>query len=143
VAMSGFLTPGGAADAGWTLYSPLNDSLNSPGSGTDLWIMGLALSGLGTILGGVNMVTTVICLRAPGMTMFRLPIFTWNILVTSLLVLLAFPILTAALLVLWADRHLHAQVFDPNNGGAVLWQHLFLVFCHPRGFNLPLPLFRH
>jgi cytochrome c oxidase subunit I len=140
-ATSGFLTPGGAADAGWTLYSPLNDALNSPGTGTDLWIIGLALSGLGTILGGVNMVTTVITLRAPGMTMFRLPIFTWNILVTSLLVLLAFPILTAALLVLWVDRHLHAQVFDPSNGGAILWQHLFWFFGHPEVYIIALPFF--
>ena len=112
MAMLGFLTPGGAADAGWTFYAPLNNEINSPGAGTDLWIIGLAIAGLGTILGGVNMVTTVITLRAPGMTMFRMPIFTWNILVTSLLVLLAFPILTAALLVLWIDRHMGAQVFD-------------------------------
>ena len=141
VAMSGFLTPGGAADAGWTLYSPLNNDLNSPGSGTDLWIIGLAIAGLGTILGGVNMVTTVITLRAPGMTMFRLPIFTWNILVTSLLVLLAFPILTAALLVLWVDRHMGAQVFASENGGAVLWQHLFWFFGHPEVYIIALPFF--
>ena len=141
MACSGFFTPGGAADAGWTLYSPLNNELNSPGYGTDLWIIGLAIAGLGTILGGVNMVTTVITLRAPGMTMFRLPIFTWNILVTSLLVLLAFPILTAALLVLWVDRHLHAQVFDPSNGGAILWQHLFWFFGHPEVYIIALPFF--
>jgi cytochrome c oxidase subunit 1 len=96
----GFFTPNGAADFGWYAYSPLTNAVNSPGVGADLWILGLAISGLGTILGGVNMVTTVITLRAPGMTMFRMPIFTWNILVTSLLILLAFPILTAALLVL-------------------------------------------
>src|ERR1700710_1775006 len=140
-ATSGFFTPGGAADAGWTLYSPLNNELNSPGAGTDLWIIGLALSGLGTILGGVNMVTTVICLRAPGMTMFRMPIFTWNILVTSLLILLAFPVLTAALLVLYADRHLHATVFDSGNGGAILWQHLFWFFGHPEVYIIALPFF--
>ena len=87
------------------------------------------------------MVTTVITLRAPGMTMFRMPIFTWNILVTSLLVLLAFPILTAALLVLWVDRHLHAQVFDPANGGAILWQHLFWFFGHPEVYIIALPFF--
>jgi cytochrome c oxidase subunit 1 len=141
LACAGFLTPGGAADAGWTMYSPLNDGLNSPGSGTDFWIIGLAIAGLGTILGGVNMVTTVICLRAPGMTMFRMPIFVWNILVTSLLVLLAFPILTAALAVLWIDRHLHAQVFAPDNGGAILWQHLFWFFGHPEVYIVALPFF--
>jgi cytochrome c oxidase subunit 1 len=141
MAMSGFVTPGGAADAGWTLYAPLNSELNSPGAGTDLWIIGLAIAGLGTILGGVNMVTTVITLRAPGMTMFRMPIFVWNIMVTSLLVLLAFPILTAALLVLWIDRHLHAQVFEANNGGAILWQHLFWFFGHPEVYIIALPFF--
>jgi len=141
MAMSGFITPGGAADAGWTMYTPLSDEINSPGSGTDLWIIGLAIAGLGTILGAVNMVTTVITLRAPGMTMFRLPIFTWNILVTSLLVLLAFPILTAALLVLWIDRHMGAQVFIPANGGAVLWQHLFWFFGHPEVYIIALPFF--
>ncbi|WP_396327663.1 aa3-type cytochrome oxidase subunit I [Jatrophihabitans lederbergiae] len=141
VACLGFATPGGAADVGWTFYTPLSDAVNSPSTGMDLWILGLALSGLGTILGGVNMVTTVITLRAPGMTMFRMPIFTWNILVTSLLVLLAFPILTAALLVLWADRHLGAQVFTAANGGPILWQHLFWFFGHPEVYILALPFF--
>ncbi len=140
-ASSGFLTPGGAADFGWTAYTPLSSALNSPGSGPDLWIIGLALSGLGTILGAVNMTTTVITLRAPGMTMFRMPIFTWSILVTSLLALLAFPILTAALLVLWVDRHLGALVYDPNNGGAILWQHLFWFFGHPEVYIIALPFF--
>ena len=140
-ACSGFLTPGGAADGGWTFYLPLNDMVNSPGVGTDLWIIGLAIAGLGTILGGVNMVTTVVTLRAPGMTMFRMPIFTWNILVTSMLVLLAFPILTAALLVLYADRHLGAQVYASDNGGAILWQHLFWFFGHPEVYIIALPFF--
>ena len=141
VAVLGFVTPQGAADGGWTFYLPLNDMTNSPGLGTDLWILGLAVSGLGTILGGVNMITTVLCLRAPGMTMFRMPIFTWNILVTSLLVLLAFPILTAALQVLWVDRHLGAQVYATQNGGAILWQHLFWFFGHPEVYILALPFF--
>jgi cytochrome c oxidase subunit 1 len=140
-AMSGFMTPGGAADFGWTAYTPLSDITHSPGAGADLWIIGLAISGLGTILGGVNMITTVITLRAPGMTMFRMPIFTWNILVTSVLVLLAFPILTSALLVLYADRHLGAQVFDADNGGAILFQHLFWFFGHPEVYIIALPFF--
>jgi cytochrome c oxidase subunit I len=141
IVVSGFLTPGGAADFGWFAYTPLSDAVHSPGAGADLWIMGLVLAGLGTILGGVNMVTTVICLRAPGMTMFRMPIFTWNIFVTSLLVLLAFPILTAALLGLEADRRLGAHVFDPANGGAILWQHLFWFFGHPEVYIVALPFF--
>jgi cytochrome c oxidase subunit 1 len=139
--MAGFITPGGAPDFGWTAYSPLTNATNTPGVGADLWIVGLALAGLGTILGGVNMVTTVITLRAPGMTMFRMPIFTWNILVTSVLVLMAFPILTAALFGLLAERKLGAQMFTPENGGPVLWQHLFWFFGHPEVYIVALPFF--
>src|SRR5512132_4019830 len=121
IVVSGFFTPGGAADFGWTAYAPLSDVVNTPGIGGNLWMAGLAVSGLGTILGGVNFITTIICLRAPGMTMFRMPIFTWNTMVTSLLVLLAFPILTAAIFGLLADRNLGAQVYVRENGGAMLW----------------------
>ncbi|MDT5141223.1 MAG: cytochrome c oxidase subunit, partial [Mycobacterium sp.] len=71
IGMAGFITPGGAADFGWTAYTPLTDAIHSPGTGADLWIMGLIVAGLGTILGAVNMITTVVCMRAPGMTMFR------------------------------------------------------------------------
>ncbi|MEE2034565.1 aa3-type cytochrome oxidase subunit I [Rhodococcus chondri] len=141
VTVAGFLTPGGAADFGWTAYAPLNSLAQTPGVGADLWIMGLALSGLGTILGAVNMVTTVVCLRAPGMTMFRMPIFTWNILITMILVLLAFPILTAALMGLAVDRHLGAHLYDPATGGALLWQHLFWFFGHPEVYIVALPFF--
>ncbi|WP_074356637.1 cbb3-type cytochrome c oxidase subunit I, partial [Mycobacteroides abscessus] len=141
IGIAGFITPGGAADFGWTAYTPLTDAIHSPGAGADLWIMGLAVGGLGTILGAVNMITTVVCMRAPGMTMFRMPIFTWNILVTSVLVLLAFPLLTAALFGLAADRHLGAHVFDPANGGVLLWQHLFWFFGHPEVYIIALPFF--
>jgi cytochrome c oxidase subunit 1 len=141
ILLASFLTPGGAAAFGWYAYSPLTSSLSSPGIGGDMWIMGLVLSGFGTILGGVNFVTTVICMRAPGMTMFRMPIFTWNILVTSMLVLLAFPVLAAALLVLEIDRKLGAQVFTSANGGAILWQHLFWFFGHPEVYIVAIPFF--
>ena len=141
IANAGFFTPGGAAAFGWTAYAPLSLSVNSPGVGGDLWIMGLAVSGLGTILGGVNMITTVICMRAPGMTMWRVPIFTWAILVTSVLVLVAFPVLTAALLSLASDRHFGSHVFDPANGGAILYQHLFWFFGHPEVYIIALPFF--
>ncbi|ONM47950.1 aa3-type cytochrome oxidase subunit I [Nocardia donostiensis] len=141
IAVAGFVTPGGAADFGWTAYTPLSTALHSPGAGADLWIMGLALSGLGTILGAVNMITTVVCLRAPGMTLFRMPIFTWNILVTSILVLLVFPILTAALMALAYDRHLGGNIYDPSSGGAILWQHLFWFFGHPEVYIVALPFF--
>ncbi|MGZ4615937.1 MAG: cytochrome c oxidase subunit I, partial [Actinomycetes bacterium] len=80
MASFGFFTPGGAAGFGWFAYAPLNSEVFSPGVGNDLWIMGLALAGFGTILGAVNFITTIICLRAPGMTMWRMPIFCWNIL---------------------------------------------------------------
>jgi cytochrome c oxidase subunit I len=136
-----FLTPGGAAAFGWYAYTPLTSAVYSPQIGGDLWIMGLTLSGFGTILGGVNFVTTIICMRAPGMTMFRMPIFTWNILLTSMLVLMAFPVLAAALLVLEIDRKLGAQVFAPSNGGAILWQHLFWFFGHPEVYIVAIPFF--
>jgi cytochrome c oxidase subunit I len=139
--VSGFLSPSGAASFGWFAYAPLNDSVNSPGVGSDLWIMGLYMAGLGTILGAVNFVTTIVCMRAPGLTMFRMPIFTWNILATSILVLMAFPILAAALLVLEADRSLGAHVFDAANGGPILWQHLFWFFGHPEVYIIALPFF--
>src|SRR5699024_6141492 len=139
--LSGFLTPGGAADFGWFAYTPLSDAIHSPGVGADLWISGLLVSGLGTILGGVNMATTVICLRAPGMTMFRMPIFTWNILITSVLVLIVFPILTAALMGLLADRVIGAHVFDPANGGVILYQHMFWFFGHPEVYIVAIPFF--
>jgi cytochrome c oxidase subunit I len=106
-----------------------------------MWIMGLVLSGFGTILSGVNLITTVICMRAPGMTMFRMPIFTWNILLTSVLALMAFPVLAAALLALEVDRKLGAHVFDAANGGAILWQHLLWFFGHPEVYIVALPFF--
>ena len=139
--MAGFLTPQGAADFGWFAYAPLNDIVHSPSLGSDMWIVGLITAGLGTILGGVNFVTTIITLRAPGMTMFRMPIFTWNMLVTSILVLMAFPVLAAAWLALEADRHLGAHIYDPANGGAILYQHLFWFFGHPEVYIVALPFF--
>jgi len=141
IATSGFLLPSGAASFGWFAYAPLSDSLNSPGVGGDLWVMGLWMSGLGTILGAVNFITTIFTMRAPGMTMFRMPIFVWNTLITSMLILIAFPIFAAALLALAADRTLGAHVFDPANGGPILWQHLFWFFGHPEVYIIALPFF--
>jgi len=141
ITVSGFLAPGGAAAFGWFAYTPLSDAINSPGIGGDLWIMGLYMAGLGTILGAVNFVTTIFTMRAPGMTMFRMPIFVWNTLVTGMLVLIVFPIFAAALLALEADRKLGAHVFDPANGGAILWQHVFWFFGHPEVYIIALPFF--
>ncbi|SDC13384.1 aa3-type cytochrome oxidase subunit I [Actinokineospora iranica] len=141
ITMAGFVTPGGAADFGWFAYTPLSTSAHSPGPGGNLWAVGLIIGGLATILGAVNMLTTIVCLRAPGMTMWRMPIFTWNILFTSVLVLLAFPILTAALFGLLADRLIGAHVFDASGAGAIMWQHMFWFFGHPEVYIVALPYF--
>ncbi|MDN6529146.1 MAG: cytochrome c oxidase subunit I [Brevibacterium sp.] len=141
IAVSGFLTPQGAASFGWTAYAPLSNTTFTPGAGGNLWVLGLALQGIGTILGSVNFITTVITMRAPGMTMFRMPIFTWNTLITGILVLMAFQPLAAALLVLGADRVLGSHVFSPGNGGPILWQHLFWFFGHPAVYVIALPFF--
>ncbi|OPG12797.1 cytochrome c oxidase subunit I [Microbispora sp. GKU 823] len=132
---------GGAPTFGWTGYTPLSAAPFTPQLGGDLWIMGLALSGLGTILGSVNFITTIMCMRAPGMTMFRMPIFTWNVFFTSILVLIAFPVLAAALLALEIDRKLGAHIYDPQTGGPLLWQHLFWFFGHPEVYIIALPFF--
>jgi len=141
IAVAGFLTPQGAASFGWFAYAPLSDTTFTPGLGGDLWVFGLALQGFGTILGSVNFITTIVCMRMPGMTMFRMPVFTWNVLITAVLVLMAFPPLAAALLALGADRRFDALIFDPANGGPVLWQHLFWFFGHPEVYVLALPFF--
>ncbi|MFD0485334.1 cytochrome c oxidase subunit I [Kineococcus sp. GCM10028916] len=141
IAGAGYLVPGGPATFGWTAYAPLSDQVHSAGLGGNFWVMGLALSGFGTILGAVNFITTILCMRAPGMTMFRMPIFTWNVLLTSVLVLMAFPVLAAALLALAADRILGAHVFEAANGGPLLWQHLFWFFGHPEVYIIALPFF--
>ncbi|HVB00283.1 MAG TPA: cbb3-type cytochrome c oxidase subunit I, partial [Acidimicrobiales bacterium] len=140
--IAGFFTVGGAADFGWVAYAPLSDAVNSPGAGPDMWIIALILTGFSAIFTGVNIITTVFYLRAPGMTMFRVPIFTWNMVVTGILILIAFPVLTAALIMLWADRHLGTHIFTVAGGGVpVLWQNLFWFFGHPEVYILALPYF--
>ncbi|CAN5495075.1 cytochrome c oxidase subunit I [soil metagenome] len=141
IAAAGFFTPQGAAAFGWTAYAPLSSTTFTPGLGGNLWVFGLGLAGFGTILGAVNFITTIITMRAPGMTMFRMPIFTWNILVTSILVLVAFPVLAAALFALGADRVFGSHLLDPANGGTILWQHLFWFFWHPEVYIIALPFF--
>ena len=141
IACAGFFTPKGAASFGWFGYAPLANTTFSPGLGGDLWVFGLAFAGFGTILGAVNFITTIVTMRAPGMTMFRMPIFTWNTLITGLLILMAFPPLASALFALGSDRRLNSQVFNPENGGAILWQHLFWFFGHPEVYIIALPFF--
>ncbi|HEV8699436.1 MAG TPA: cytochrome c oxidase subunit I [Candidatus Limnocylindrales bacterium] len=141
VVLAGFLTAGGAAAGGWTGYVPLTGPYE-PGVGMDLWIVGLVLVGISSVLAAINLIATIYTLRAPGMQMFRMPIFTWNMLVTSLLILVAFPPLTAAFAMLLIDRHLGGAFFDPAMGGdAVLWQHVFWFFGHPEVYILILPFF--
>ncbi|MCC8907114.1 cytochrome c oxidase subunit I [Curtobacterium sp. GD1] len=141
IAVGGFLTPQGAASFGWFAYAPLSDTTFTPGLGGTLWVFGLGMTGFSTILGAVNFITTIITMRAPGLTMFRMSIFTWNTLVTALLVLMAFPVLAAALFGLGLDRVFNAQIFNPANGGALLWQHLFWFFGHPEVYIIALPFF--
>jgi cytochrome c oxidase subunit 1 len=134
--LSGFFAKGGAAAAGWTGYPPLSEQL---GTGQDLWLAGLIIVGTASILGGINFIVTILRMRAPGMTMMRMPVFTWSILATSLLVILAAPVLTAGLIMLLADRRLGTVFFDPNQGGVVLlWQHVFWFFGHPEVYMLIL-----
>ena len=141
ITLGGFLTPSGAAAFGWFAYQPLADASYSPGLGGDLWYFGLALTGFGTILGAVNFITTMICMRAPGMTMFRMPMFTWAVMTTSIMVLIVFPILAAGLFAAGGDRRLGMHIFDAENNGAMLWQHLFWFFGHPEVYVIALPFF--
>jgi cytochrome c oxidase subunit 1 len=138
----GFLTNSGAADFGWFSYSPLSEAIHSPGPGADLWIVGIGLTGFSGIFTAVNIITTVFMLRAPGMVMFRMPIFVWNVLVTMFLILLAFPVLTSAMALLWIDRHLNGHFYDATHGGQpILWQNLFWFFGHPEVYIIALPFF--
>ncbi len=139
IMMLGFVLGGSAAE-GWTSYSPLANAKYSPGVGTDLWIVGLILIGTSSILGGINFLVTIFKMRAPGMTMFRLPILAWTVLVTSVLVILGTPVLTSALIMLFIDRNYGGSFFDPAGGGnAVLWQNVFWFYSHPAVYIMVLP----
>src|SRR4029077_17537041 len=118
----------GAAGAGRPDSPPLSGAKYA-GTGTDLWIVGLTLIGTSSILGGINFLVTIFKMRAPGMTLFRLPILTWTVLVTSVLVVMATPVLTSALIMLFIDRNYGGHFFDPSNGGnAVLYQNVFWFY---------------
>jgi cytochrome c oxidase subunit I len=137
----GFIT-GGAASAGWTSYAPLSEdrTLASVGPGQDLWIMGLTLIGTSSILGGINFLVTIFKMRAPGLTLFRMPILVWTVLVTSILQVLATPVLTSALIMLFIDRNYGGHFFDPATGGtAILWQNIFWFYSHPAVYIMVLP----
>ncbi|WP_342539807.1 cytochrome c oxidase subunit I [Heyndrickxia sp. FSL K6-6286] len=131
---------GGAPDAGWTSYASL--SLESPGHGVDFYVLGLQISGFGTLMGGINFLVTIINMRAPGMTYMRMPMFTWTTFVTSALILFAFPPLTVGMFMLTFDRMFGAQFFEVAGGGnTIIWEHLFWIFGHPEVYILILPAF--
>jgi cytochrome c oxidase subunit 1 len=137
----GFLT-GGAAAAGWTSYPPLSEDrpLAAIGSGQDLWIVGLVLIGTSSILGAINFLVTIFKMRAPGMTLFRMPILVWTVLVTSVLVLMATPVITSALIMLFIDRNYGGSFFDPRVGGdPILYQNVFWFYSHPAVYVMILP----
>jgi cytochrome c oxidase subunit 1 len=142
IVLSGYVAVGGPADVGWTGYPPNSELTFSTTTGTDLWIVGLALTGVASILGALNFIATIYSRRAPGMSLLRMPLFCWTILTTSILILFAFPALTGALAMLLLDRRFGATFFVPAEGGdPVLWQHLFWFFGHPEVYILALPFF--
>jgi cytochrome c oxidase subunit 1 len=142
IVLLGFFTASGAAATGWTAYTPLATDLYSARPGMDLWIVGVALVGISSLMAAVNFIVTIYARRAPGMTMLRLPLFTWAILITSTLILFAFPPLTAALAMLLIDRQFGGSFFNAAAGGdPILWQHLFWFFGHPEVYIVILPAF--
>ena len=129
-----------APDAGWYGYSPLTSKVFSPSHAVDYWIMGLQLLGVASIAASLNFIVTIINMRAPGMTMMRLPVFTWMTLFTAFLIVLSFPFITIALVEVMMDRNFGTSFFEVSGGGMpILWQHLFWVFGHPEVYILILP----
>jgi cytochrome c oxidase subunit 1 len=136
----GFVT-GGSASAGWTSYAPLSEDnpLASTGYGQDLWLVALTLIGTSSILGAINFLVTIFKMRAPGLTLFRMPILVWTVLVTSVLVLMATPVITSALIMLFIDRNYGGSFFQPPNGDAILYQNIFWFYSHPAVYVMVLP----
>ena len=140
--LAGFFVEGGHAAAGWTAYAPLSADPEWTGvsTGQQLWLLSLAILGLSSILGATNYISTIVNLRAPGMTWFRLPLSIWALFITAILVLLAIPILSGAAIMLFFDQTIGTHFFDPTDGGQpLLWQHLFWYFGHPEVYILILP----
>jgi cytochrome c oxidase subunit 1 len=129
-------------DAGWTGYANVSTRPFSPGLGGDFWVMGLIVLGFSTMTSAFNFLVTIINMRAPGMTFMRMPLMVWALFIVFVLVILAFPVLTVALVFLWFDRLYGTRFFDATAGGnVVLWQHLFWIFGHPEVYILILPAF--
>jgi cytochrome c oxidase subunit 1 len=142
VLLAGVASAGQAAAMGWTAYPPLSEIRLSPGVGPDLWILGIVLVAISTVMNGVNILTTAFLMRAPGMTMWRMPIFTWNMVVVAILGLVAFPPAAAGLTLLLIGRRLGGLVYDAAAGGdPTIYQHLFWFLGHPEVYILILPFF--
>lgn len=140
--MGSLFVPGGANAAGWTVYPPLTDALYSQGAGIDMWILAVHLAGASSILGAINIIVTTLNMRAPGMTMFKMPLFVWSWLVTAWLQLVATPVLAGAITMLLTDRNFGTAFFNPAGGGdPVLFQHIFWFYSHPAVYIMILPAF--
>tara|TARA_B100001964_G_scaffold47619_1_gene53254 strand:- start:6185 stop:8146 length:1962 start_codon:yes stop_codon:yes gene_type:complete len=133
---------GGAPDGGWFGYAPNTGIVFSPSPGMDFYALGLQITGVASLMSSINLTVTILNMRAPGMTLFRMPVFTWMMLVTQLLLVFAMPVIAVALFLLAFSRLFGARFFDPSVGGdALLWQHLFWIFGHPEVYILILPSF--
>jgi cytochrome c oxidase subunit 1 len=133
---------GGGADGGWFMYAPNSGVIFSPTHGIDFWNLGLIITGIASLTGAVNLIVTVLNMRAPGMTLMRMPIFTWMALVSQVLLLFAIPVLTSAQVLLMLDRGFHANFFNVSKGAnPLLWEHLFWIFGHPEVYLMILPAF--
>src|SRR5215813_4673224 len=138
----GLAGAGSAPDVGWFAYAPLTGRAFSRGNSTDYWILSLLVGGIGSVATSINIVTTVFCMRCKGMTLARMPLFVWMLLVVAVMILFAMPPLTAAQVMLLLDRYLGARFFDTQAGGsALLWQHFFWIFGHPEVYILMVPGF--
>ena len=133
---------GGAADGGWFMYAPNSGPIFSPSHGVDFWVLGLQVAGIASLIGSINLIVTVLNMRAPGMSFMKMPVFTWMILVVQFLLVFSLPVITVALVLLMFQRSYGATFFDVSQGAdPLLWQHLFWIFGHPEVYVLILPAF--